>query len=66
MTCLPHNYKCFSIQNNCWESAEILKLIITNFKSIDNQLKSVEIIKSINVETSSHLMIKKASYHFHL
>ena len=47
-----------------WESAEILKLIITNFKSIDNRLKSVEVIrpiKSINAGNSSYLMIKKAS-----
>ena len=47
-----------------WESAEILKLIITNFKSIDNRLKSVEAIRpiiSINAGNSSYLMIKKAS-----
>ena len=25
-----------------WESAEILKSIITNYKSIDNQLKSTK------------------------
>ena len=39
----------------------ILKSIITNFKSIDNQFKSVEVIspiKLINMGNSSHLMIK--------
>ena len=52
-----------------WESAEILKLIITNFKSIDNQLKSAEVIrpiKSINAGNTFHLMIKKASCHLHI
>ena len=57
--------------NTCkgWESAEILKSVITNFKSIDKRLKSAEVIrpiKSINTGNSSHLMIKKASYHFHI
>ena len=48
--------------------AEILKSIIANFKSIDNRLKSAEVIrliKSINVGNSSHLMINKASCHLH-
>ena len=52
-----------------WESAEILKSIINNYKSIDNWLKSAEVItpiKSINAGNSSHLMIKKASCHFHI
>ena len=51
-----------------WESAHILKSIITNFQSIDNRLKSAEVIKqikSINTGNTSHLMISKASYHFH-
>ena len=46
--------------NVIWESAEILKSIITNSKLIDNRLKSAEVIKSINAGNSSHLMIKKA------
>ena len=47
-----------------WDYTEIPSLIITNFKSIDNWLKSVEIIwpfKSISTESASHLTIKKAS-----
>ena len=46
-----------------------LGLGITNFKSIDNRLKSAEVIrpiKSINAGNSSHLMIKKASCHLHI
>ena len=32
-----------------WESAEILKSIITNYKLIDNQLKSAEVIRPIKL-----------------
>ena len=53
-------------ENYGWESAEILKWIITNFKSIDNQLKSTEVIKSINTGNPSHIIIKKANCLFHI
>ena len=36
--------------------AEILKLIITNFKSIDNRLKSVEVIRPIAHATLKHVI----------
>ena len=48
------------------ESAEIPKLIITDFKSINYRLKSVEVIRPINAGNSTHLMIKKAPCHFHI
>ena len=31
-----------------WESAEILKLIISDFKSFDNQLKPVEVLGQLS------------------
>ena len=46
-----------------WESAEILKSIITSFKSIDNRLKSAEVIRPIkltNAGNSSHFMTSEA------
>ena len=58
---MKYNHLNYKTKMYAWESAEILKLIITNFKSIDNRLKSVEVIrpiKSINAENSSHLTIK--------
>ena len=47
----------------------MVDILKSNYKLIDNQLKSVEVIrpiKSINTGNSSHLMIKKASCHFHI
>ena len=47
----------------------MVDILKSNYKSIDNQLKSAEVIrpiKSINTGNSSHLMIKKASCHFHI
>ena len=46
-----------------------MKSIITNYISINNQLKSVEVIrpiKSSNAGNSSRLMLRKASYHLQI
>ena len=47
----------------CWESAEILKSIITNLKSIDNK-NLIRPIKSLNTGNSSHFIIKKGFLSF--
>ena len=41
------HYLVFTYEKYSWESAQILKSIVTNFKPIDNRLKSVEVIRPI-------------------